>query len=130
MAQLRYQGLVPFGKCSVTAGTPVSLAVNCGPLGGQVVTQPGGGPSTIPVPGTSLQQCTIQADPSNGGNLYLLPRGRTLSANPTAVLLQIIPGASATFPSGLTGPGLLPENFVIDSDGGTCVFYGYGVLVG
>ena len=46
------------------------------------------------------------------------------------VMAQLPPGGSITFPSGLTGPGLLPENFVMDSDLGALVFYGYGVLVG
>jgi hypothetical protein len=126
MAQLRYVNLVPLGKCSVTAGTPTALSVNCGPLAGQVASQA----NPLPVPGTACQQFTLQADSANGGNLYLLPRGKTFSANPEAIMAQIPAGGGITFPSGLTGPGLLPENLVIDSDLGTCIFYGYGVLVG
>jgi hypothetical protein len=128
MAQQRYANTVPFGKCTVSApGTTTPLSVNCGPLGGQVASQT----NPLPVSGTACQQFTLQADAGNGGNLYLMPRGATFAANPGLILAQLPPGASIPFPfSAGGGPGLVPENFVMDSDLGVCVFYGYGVLVG
>jgi hypothetical protein len=127
MAQLRYANLVPLGKCTVSApSTTTQLSVNCGPLGGQVSSQA----NPLPVPGTACQQFTLQADPGNAGNLYLLPRGMTAAANPASIMAILAPGAAITFPAGLTGPGLLPENFVMDTDAGSGFFYGYGVLVG
>lgn len=127
MPQLRYSNLVPLGKCTVSApGTTTALSANCGPLGGQVSSQA----NPLPVPGTACQQFTLQADLANAGNLYLLPRGKTFSANPEAIMAQLPPGGAITFPSGLTGPGIAPENFVMDSDLGAGIFYGYGVLVG
>lgn len=130
MPQQRYANVVPFGKCTVSApSTTTPLSVNCGPLGGQVISQA----NPLPVPGTSCQQFTLQADAGNGGNLYLMPRGATFAANPNLVLAQLPPGASIPFPfSAGGGPGLVPENFVMDTDAasGTSAFYGYGVLVG
>lgn len=127
MSQLRYGNLVPLGKCTIASpGTTTALSVNCGPLGGQVASQA----NPMPVAGTACQQFTLQADSSNGGNLFLLPRGKTATGNPEAIMAILPPGAAITFPSGLTGPGLLPENLVMDTDAGTGIFYGYGVLVG
>ena len=128
MAQLRYANLVPLGRCPVTAaGSPGQLYYNCGPLGGQTAA-PG---SNAGVPGTAIQQFTLQAG-NNSGNLYLLPRGKTAAGNPEAIMAILFPTGSITFPAGLGGPGLLPENLVMDTDAvsGTQYFYGYGVLVG
>lgn len=127
MSQQRYANLVPLGKCTVSApGTTTPLSVNCGPLGGQVASQT----NPLPVPGTACQQFTLQADTGNGAALFLLPRGMTAAANPGSIMAILPPGGAITFPSGLTGPGLLPENFVMDSATGSGNFYGYGVLVG
>src|SRR6185437_4382035 len=129
MAQIRFANLVPLGKIAIAAaGSPAALSQNCGPLGGQKGTNW----QAIPVPGTACQQFTIQAAAANGGNLYLLPRGNTASANPSAIMAVLSPGSAITFPAGLAGPGLLPENMVLDTDAGsgTQYAYGYGVLVG
>lgn len=128
MPQQRYANVVPFGQCTVSApGTTTPLSVNCGPLGGQVISQS----NPLPVPGTACQQFTLQASSANTAVLFLLPRGMTAAANPGSILVALAPGASVPFPfSGGGGPGLLPENFVMDSGTGSGVFYGYGVLVG
>src|ERR1700722_6504658 len=98
MAQLRYANVVPFGRCVVSAaGTTTSLAVNCGPLGGQIPSGPGPSPAVLAVPGTACQQFTLQADVGNSGNLYLMPRGQTAAANPGTILCVLGPGASVPF---------------------------------
>lgn len=118
----KYVSTVPFGKCSITAaGTPTPLSQNCGQLQGTVAG----------IPGQVLVQITIQAATANTGNLYLLPRGNTASANPDAIMLELAAGGSVTLPVGLIDDnGYLPENFVLDTDAvsGTQYFYGFGIL--
>lgn len=125
-----YNGTVPFGKMAIAAaGTTTPLSANCGSFGGQTI---GTNYLNPPVPGATAQQFTIQADQANSGNLYLLPRGKTAAGNPASIMVQIPPGGAVTFPVGLTGPGLQPENFVLDTDAvsGTQNAYGYATLNG
>lgn len=124
----RWTTLVPLGKISGTGGTPVALSTNCGALGGQV-----GSPqsySNPPVPGTPLRQIILTADSGNTGQVYLLPRGNTLAANPANVLACIPKGATVAIPYGQPFEGgILPENFVLDSDATDAfVVYGCGIL--
>ena len=125
-----YNGQVPFGKIAISAaGSPAPLSQNCGPFGGAV-----SGPNYLnpPSPGCAAQQFTIQAFPGNSGNIYLLPRGKTAAGNPEAIFCVLFPSGAVTFPEGLGGPGLQPENFVLDTDAGsgTQYAYGYATLVG
>jgi hypothetical protein len=126
---MSYNNIVPLGKCTVTtAGTPIPLSQNCGPLAGTVQsTTTQIAPAT---PGRAVQQFTLQASSNNTGNLYLMPRNKTVTANPDQILAILPPGSSIPFPvASAGGPGLLPENFAFDTDtNGTQVFYGYGVL--
>ena len=121
----QYNALVPLGRLSVvTAGTTIPLSTNCGAYGGQTSTG-------SYVPGNAWRGFMLQAAPGNGANLYLLPRGKTVSANPDSILGVIGPGGSLVFPmSGMSGAGVLPENFVLDTDAvsGTNIAYGYGTL--
>jgi hypothetical protein len=121
----QYNALVPLGKITITAaGVTVPLSVNCGPYGGQTGTYP-----NPPVPGNAWRGFEIEADSGNGGKIYLLPRGKTAVANPEAILAVIGPGGSLVFPqSSMSGVGVLPENFVLDTDGTNAVAYGYGAL--
>lgn len=127
---MSYNNIVPLGKNAVpTAGTPVPLSNTCGPLAGTVQNQATPlAPATI---GRKVQQFTLQADSSNAGNLYLLPRNKTAAGNPDQILAILAPGASIPFPvASAGGPGLLPENFAFDTDmSGTNYFYGYAVLI-
>jgi len=120
--------LVPLGKLTITAaGTTVLLSANCGPLGGQPITNW----QNPPAPGQAFRFVEIQADPSNSGNLYLLPRGKTVTANPGSIIALIGPGGSLPFPNGImAGVGITPENFCLDTDAGsgTQYAYGYGTL--
>jgi hypothetical protein len=119
-----YNGQVPLGKIAITAaGTTSLLSTNCGPFGGNV-----GGTALQPaVPGTAAQYFLILADQNNSGNLYLLPRGKTATGNPTSIMAIIPPGGSIPFPfSGDAGPGLQPENFCLDTDAGSGTQYAYG----
>ena len=123
----QFNALVPLGRLSVTvAGTTIPLSTNCGPYGGQQGTDW----KNIPVPGNAWRGFMLQAAPGNSGNIYLLPRGKTASANPESIFGVIGPGGSLQFPqSNMTGVGVLPENFVLDMDGsGTQICYGYGTL--
>lgn len=125
---MSYNGITPFGKMGITAaGTTTLLSVNCGPFGGGV---PGPNYLNPPVPGASADYFTIQADLNNSGNIYLLPRGKTASGNPTSILAQIPPGGAIPFPYAAGGgPGLTPENFCLDTDGtGTQYAYGYAAM--
>jgi hypothetical protein len=73
----------------------------------------------------------IQADIANTGNLYLLPRGNTATANPGTIIAKIAPGASLPLPTGImVGNGFVPENFCLDTDAvsGTQLAYGFGSL--
>lgn len=123
-----YNGITPLGKMAITAaGTTTLLSVNCGVFGGAV----GGTPSNPPVPGQAADYFLIEADSANGGNLYLMPRGKTAAGNPTFILAQIPPGGAFPFPySAGGGPGLQPENFCLDTDAvsGTQHAYGYAAM--
>jgi hypothetical protein len=123
----QYNALVPLGEIAITAaGSPTPLSVNCGPYGGQTGTYP-----NAPVPGNAWRGFELQSAVGNGGKIYLLPRGKTAVANPEAILAIIGPGGSLTFPmSSMSGVGVLPENFVVDTDAvsGTQYVYGYGTL--
>ena|SRR5271156_1542839 len=126
-----YNGQVPFGQMAITAaGTTTALSVNCGAFGGQIS---GADYKNPPVPGGAAQYFMIQAGLSNSGNLYLLPRGKTAAGNPASIMAILPPGSSIPFPfSAASGPGLQPENFVLDTDAvsGTQYAYGYATLNG
>ena len=125
MAQTRWNNLLPLGKISVTAGTPVSLAINCGSQQGQVGLVPGT-TQYAPLPGMAPAQLILTADHNNTNSIYVLPRGFTAAANPGLILAAIAPGTLLAFPSNQSQCGLLPENFVIDADTGTGIVYGVG----
>ena len=123
----QYNGLVPLGKLSITPGTPTPLSTNCGRYGGEQGTDW----KNPPVPGNAWRGMEIQADPSNDVNIYLLPRGKTVAANPESILASIGPGGSLQFPSSsMLSVGILPENFALDADTSVNpqVAYGYGTL--
>ena len=121
----QYTSFVPLGKLAITAaGTTTSLSYYCGNYGGQ-------GASGSYVPGNAWRAMVLEADPGNSGSIYLLPRGKTASANPEAIFAKIGVGGSISFPYGImSGVGFTPENFVLDTDAssGTQYVYGYGVL--
>src|ERR1017187_1506470 len=119
----RWNTLVPLGNLVVSgAGTTISLAANCGPLGGQTGTDW----NNPPVPGQSLRQIILTN--AGGGIAYLLPRGNTASANPSNILLSIPSGATVYIPNGQPFEnGILPENFVLDGSA-ACTVYGCGIL--
>lgn len=127
-----YNNQVPFGKMSITAaGSTVLLSVNCGPFGGQVANRENY--LAPPVPGATAQYFVIEADVNNSGNIYLLPRGKTVASNPSSIMAQIAPGGYLPFPFAAGGgPGLQPENFCLDTDAvsGTQLAYGYATLNG
>lgn len=124
-----YDGQVPLGKMTISAaGTTTSLAVNCGNFGGSI-----SGPDyrTPGLPGGAAVQFTIQADPANSGNLYLMPRGKTASGNPASIMAILSPGGSITYPNVSTGPGMQPENYALDTDGaGAQNAYGFAAMQG
>lgn len=127
MAQLRWPTLVPLGQITVAAaGTPVSMAVNCGSLGGQTWTVPYNYDNP-PISGTPLRQVIITNQ--GGGNIYILPRGYTASANPNFIIACIPAGVTLAIPQGQPFEnGILPENFVIDADTSGAILYGCGII--
>ena len=123
MANPRFPNVCPLGKLTVTAaGTTLSLSANCGPLGSQI----GGTQSNPPTPGTALREINLTADKANTGQVFLLPRGYTASANPGLILAVILPGQTVALPHGQSQFGLLPENFVLDTDTASQSVYGCG----
>lgn len=123
---VRWPNLVPLGKITVTGGTPVALSINCGPLAGQTAA-PGSGAG---VAGTALRQIILTADSGNTGQIYLLPRGSNLGSNPGNVIACIPKGQTISIPYGQPFEGgILPENFVVDTDGSdTSSVYGTGII--
>ena len=121
----RWPTFVPFGKITVTGGTPLALSTNCGPLGGQTAAPGSGGG----VPGTALRQIVLTNSTGNA-LAYLLPRGSTAASNPGNILAVIFGGQTVAFPYGQPFEnGILPENFVIDADAATTIsVIGYGIL--
>jgi hypothetical protein len=69
---------------------------------------------------------TGPATGANTGNIYILPRGYTAAANPALIILALAPGQIAALPPSGSQLGMLPENFVVDSDTGPNVLYGCG----
>jgi hypothetical protein len=127
MPNPRFPNICPLGKIVVvTPGTPVSMAINCGPLGGGV----GGTQQNPPTQGTALRQVILQADASNTAakNLYILPRGYTAAANPGLIIAVLVPGQTIVLPPSGSQFGMLPENFVVDADPATttAIIYGCG----
>jgi len=124
MTQTRWPVLVPFGLISLaTPGTTVSLAVNSGPLGGQV----GGTFQSPPISGQALRQIVL-TNTGTTGVAYLLPLGQTASSNPGNIFCAIPPGQTVYLPSGQPFEnGLLPENYVLDCSA-ICTVYGCGIL--
>jgi hypothetical protein len=122
----KFPNLQPLGQLVVTApGTTVLLSANCGPLGGGA----SGTQSNPPLPGSALRGITLQAASStNVGNVYLLPRGKTFSANPDQVIAVVPPNSIIPIPFGvLLDNGLLPENFCLDADTAGNQVFGYGI---
>lgn len=116
--------IVPLGQLKVTsAGTPISMALNCGSLGGGV--------GTIAAPalaGTALRQVVLTAPAANTLLVYILPRGKT-KTNTDAIIAAINPGQTISLPQGvMTAAGFLPENFVVDADTSNNMVYGCGFL--
>lgn len=120
----RWPTLVPLGNLAVTAaGSTVLLSANCGPLAGQI----GAPGSNAGVPGTPLRQI-ILTNSSTTATAYLLPRGRTASANPGNIIAAIMPLQQITIPNGQPFEGgILPENFCVDGSAAVTV-YGCGVI--
>jgi hypothetical protein len=108
---------------TVTAtGTTTSLAVNCGPLAGQIAT-PG---SNAGVAGTALRQIILT---STVGNAYLLPRGSTAAGNPGNILAYLPKDVPVAIPYGQPFEGgILPENFCLDADTSSTIVYGCGII--
>lgn len=121
---MAYPNIVPLGALAVSAaGTTVLLSKNCAPLAGQV----SGTQASPNQAGTALRQIQIFNPAASGGAIgYLLPRGKTFSANPEAVIAVIMPGATISLPNGvMAANGLLPENFCLDASA-TLTMYGCG----
>lgn|SRR5574337_157971 len=127
MAPNKWPTIVPLGKFTIgAASSTVNLAVNCGPLGGQVQNQ--GTPQVIALPGTPLRQLIL----TNTGNgvAFLLPKGNTAAANPDLILLAIPSGATVYLPNGQPFEGgFLPENYDLDGSA-ACTVYGCGIING
>lgn len=123
MPNPRFPNICPLGKLTVTtAGTTVPLSTNCGALGGQV----GGTEQSPPLSGTSLRQITLAADKANTGQVFVLPRGNTAAGNPALIIAVIGPGQQVTLPPSGSQFGMLPENFVLDTDTASQSVYGCG----
>jgi hypothetical protein len=124
MANPRYGAIVPLGKITVsTAGTPVSLAINCGLLGG-TIGAPGSGAGLA---GTPLVQIVLTAPAANTLGIYIFPNGQT-KTNTNSAIAFLNPGQSIALPNGLVGGGFLPENFVVDADTNGNIVYGCGFI--
>lgn len=122
MSNPRFPNICPLGKLSTTAGTPLLLSTNCGALGGQV----GGTFQSPPTQGTALRQVLLTAPAANTLLVYILPRGYTASANPGLIIAVINPGQTIALPPSGSQFGMLPENFVADSDTSGNILYGCG----
>lgn len=127
MAQLRWPTVVPLGKITVTgASTPVNLAVNCGPLGGQVQNQ--GTPQVIALPGTPLRQLVLTN--IGDGVAFLMPKGKLAATDPGLIIAAIPSGSIIYLPNGQPFEGgFLPENYDLDCSA-ACVVYGCGIING
>ena len=123
----QFPNIVPLGKMTITtAGITVALSVNCGQQQGQVPTY---GTTSPPVSGKAMRQIVIMADKANTLNIYVLPKGKTLSSNPGLIIAAIPPGTSQPIPFGVSdSSGYLPENFVLDTDTNGNIAYGFGVI--
>ena len=119
---MSYPNLAPLGLLTVTtAGTPVLLSTNCGAQSGGV----GGTQTSPPKFGRAFRQIQLTCPISNSGFVYLLPRGKTASGNPEAIMAAIAPGETQPFPYGESvSSGLVPENLVLDADTSGSVVYG------
>lgn len=126
MAQ-RWPTIVPLGKLTVAGvGTTLNLAVNCGPLAGQVQNQ--GTPQVIALPGTPLRQLVLTN--TGAGVAFLMPKGKTAAANPDLILAAIPSGTTLYLPNGQPFEGgFLPENYDLDCSA-ACTVYGCGILNG
>ena len=123
MANPRFPAVCPLGKLTVTAaGTTVPLSTNCGPLAGGV----GGTVNSPATAGTSLRQVVLYPDKANTGQVFVLPKGYRASANPALIIAVVAPGIPVTLPPSGSQLGMLPENFVLDTDTASQVVYGCG----
>lgn len=127
MAPNTWPTIVPLGKLTVSGpGTTVNLAVNCGPLGGQVQNQ--GTPQVIAIPGTPFRQLILTN--AGAGTAYMMPKGKQAALNPGLIFLAIPSGATVYLPNGQPFEGgFLPENYDLDCSGG-CTVYGCGIING
>ena len=119
-----YKNLIPLGRLTVSAASATTLlSANIGPQQGQVGTQ-----TTPGRAGAAFRQMRLAADKGNTGQVFLMPRGLTVSANPGAILAVIGPGQQITIPDGvMAASGFLPENYCLDTDTAGSVVYGMAV---
>lgn len=123
----KYPNIQPLGKIVVTtAGTPVLLSTNCGPMAGGA----SGSSANPPLPGSAFRAIVLQS-PATGNtlNVYLLPRGNTATGNPGNIIgILYASGSTLVVPYvGIIENGILPENFVLDADTSGNFVYGYGI---
>lgn len=120
-----FPNLVPLGKFTITVGGLIQLSLNCGPQGQQL-------PATTGIPaksGRAFRGFVVMADLANTGNIYILPAGKTLAANPSLIIAAIPKGTAIPVPWGVSdSSGYLPENFCFDTDTGNNLAYGYGIV--
>lgn len=119
-----YGNIIPLGKLTVTAaGTTTLLSANCGSLGGSAT----GTTNSPPTSGRALREIQLFADKANTGQIFVLPRGNTVAANPGNIIAVLVPGSPVSLPRGVShAAGMLPENFVLDTDTAGQVAYGSG----
>jgi hypothetical protein len=119
-----YGNIIALGKLTVTAaGATLPLSTNSGSLGGSTV----GSTISPPTSGRALREIQLFADKANTGQIFVLPRGNTAAANPGNIIAVLVPGSPVSLPRGVSdAAGMLPENFVLDTDTAGQVAYGCG----
>jgi hypothetical protein len=127
MAPNTWPTIVPLGRLTLTGpGTTVNLAVNCGPLAGQVQNQ--GTPNVVAIPGTPLRQLILTN--TGAGIAFLMPKGKQAALNPGLILAAIPSGSILSLPYGQPFEGaFLPENYDLDCSA-ACTVYGCGIING
>lgn len=127
MAPNTWPTIVPLGKITLSgAGSTVNLAVNCGPMGGQIQNQ--GTPQVVAIPGTPFRQLVLTY--IGAGTGFLMPKGKTAAGNPTLIIAVLVNNVPLYLPNGQPFEGgFLPENFDLDCSAGGVV-YGCGIING